>query len=427
MKNQHLSDCAQPLRLIVQGGGETGKTFLIKALQAYLRNEQITTAPTGIACTLTGGQTLHSLFHLQNTKELSSKNVEKLKLILNEVKYIIIDEFSIVGQRTFGNVSDRLCEVFSERCNELFAGRSIILFGDIHQLDPVLDTPLYNSSSNLGKICYDSFDKVAILKINMRQRDDNNYFQILERVKRGNCTSDDYVLLNKQFIYPSSHTLDPEMQYLFAENDACYKHNLKILKLSESSSNPIALITAKGNYKNSKPKNNKMFSKFKDIISVGARVLLTKNLSVKLNLINGSQGVVRHILYYKNSPPLQPDFVMVEFNDYRGPFFQNNLFPIKPYSKAEGDIFSYAIPLRVSYALTVHKSQGLTIPSCIVDLGSKKASIGMTYVAMSRVKRLSDIKFYYFTLNRINSIKETKQYSERMKEEQRLQSLDFIV
>ena len=130
----------------------------------------------------------------------------------------------------------------------------------------------------------------------------------------------------------------------------------------------------------------------------GARVMLTRNLCVKHGLVNGSIGYVSEIIYAEGSrPPSLPVCVNVKFDNYTGPKLDNGAIPIIPVSST----FQYnsstctrqQLPLRLAWAISIHKSQGMTLEKVVLELGDADFSPGLTYVAITRVKHLEDILF----------------------------------
>ncbi|KJK73347.1 hypothetical protein H634G_11488, partial [Metarhizium anisopliae BRIP 53293] len=175
------------LLLHVDGGGGTGKSYLINLLSAHLQAAAAgrgtpvwRAAPTGVAGNQISGTTLHSLLHLpinKDFKPLSAVDKAQLQKKLRDIKYLIIDEKSMLGLRQLSWIDDRLREAFPHRNEEFFGGLNILLVGDFFQLPPVLQKPLYYDKEVQGveikgRNAYRHFDKSVFLKVVQRQRGD---------------------------------------------------------------------------------------------------------------------------------------------------------------------------------------------------------------------------------------------------------------
>ena len=154
-------------------------------------------------------------------------------------------------------------------------------------------------------------------------------------------------------------------------------------------------------------------------LSNNSRVMLRTNLWVEGGLVNGSLGTVRHIVYAPGTrPPSLPLYLLAEFDNNRGPYVYENLFPIVPIVRCWNDKdITRALkqfPLTLAYAMTIHKSQSLTIPKIKIDIGAKESAIRLTYVALSRVRELSDIVFVKScNKDRYDAICKSKAYTDR--------------
>ena len=160
-------------------------------------------------------------------------------------------------------------------------------------------------------------------------------------------------------------------------------------------------------------------------LSKSARVMLTSNLWIKMGLVNGAMGTVEAICYTRDKPPALPVAVMVRFDHYSGPAMYNKTVPITPirrnWSSLGGQCSRLQLQLKLAWAVTIHKSQGLTLDKVVIDVGKKEFSCGLSFVACSRVRKLSDILFVPpFPLQRLTSIARSRRLHER---DQRLLSL----
>ncbi|OAQ57695.1 ATP-dependent DNA helicase PIF1 [Pochonia chlamydosporia 170] len=181
--NHFLNQEPSQLLLHVDGAGGTGKSYLINLLSAHLqaaagrRGTPVwRAAPTGVAGNQIPGTTLHSLLHLPINKAfmpLSAIDNAQLQKKLKDIKYLIINERSMLGLRQLSWIDDRLRDVFQNRNEDFFGGLNILLIGDFFQLHPVLLKPLYYDKDIQGveikgRNVYRRFDKTVFLKVVQR-------------------------------------------------------------------------------------------------------------------------------------------------------------------------------------------------------------------------------------------------------------------
>ena len=202
-----LSPNKDPLALTIIGEGGTGKSYLINAIRNLLREKCAVTATTGKAAFNINGVTVHSLLKLpvgsRGNKDLTGQSLIRLQESLSGIDYIIIDEYSMLGQVMFGWI-DRRCKQASACHDKLLGNKSLILCGDPAQLPPVADKPLYhamptNSIGEQGYLTYQMFDKVVKLNINQRVQGNNSeqiqFRQLLLRLRKADSTISDWKLL----------------------------------------------------------------------------------------------------------------------------------------------------------------------------------------------------------------------------------------
>uniref|UniRef100_A0A1I8G6N5 ATP-dependent DNA helicase n=1 Tax=Macrostomum lignano TaxID=282301 RepID=A0A1I8G6N5_9PLAT len=381
-----------PLRVILYGSAGTGKSFLIAALRKLIGEDKCKVmAPTGVAAFNIAGETLHSALKLNvkfsttacttnadgSTTSGSSKALSDMQSVWSNVRYIIIDEFSMVGQRTLAKVHNRLCELFPEEKRDTleegyFGGRSIILVGDVFQLPPVQDKQLYvfnkNAKDNLTPIgyqVYQSFKTVVYLNKQVRQANDTEFASILESLREGKVTEAIWKTVMDKCQVAAADMLpldvDGKCTLLYHTNEDVSNANCEELRKIVDDNNPVRIINATCTGRQPLTGNNADSSKQKSetglarrlFLAIGARVMLTRNLSVQNGLVNGSVGTVRGICYANGKKPPNdlPDCVW--------------------------------FPLRLAWAITIHKSQGLTIDKAFVQLGKGRKSppAGLYYTA----------------------------------------------
>ena len=166
-------------------------------------------------------------------------------------------------------------------------------------------------------------------------------------------------------------------------------------------------------------------------LAKGARVMLTMNLWPSVGLCNGATGTVVDIIYQNNHQPLDlPIAVLVEFDNYRGPVFNVNqplCIPICPITcKSQTEIGFHErqqLPLRLAWALTIHKSQGLALPKASIDIGKSERTTGVSYVAISRVRSLASCVIEPMMYERLTCLKSSANLQYKLEEENRLDQL----
>ena len=167
----------------------------------------------------------------------------------------------------------------------------------------------------------------------------------------------------------------------------------------------------------------------------GAAVMLTSNLWQEGGLCNGATGVVEDLLFHPDRPPpYLPIAALVHFSHYTDPAFlptNPKTVPIPPHLsewESDGQILSrQQLPLRLRYAVTIHKSQGQTLPQVVVDLGTAEKATGISFVAISRVRSLQNLVLQPMSFQRLQAIGKSKHLRERLREEERLRNLAQVI
>ena len=375
---QHIeAEAPPPLRMIVSGTAGTGKSYIIHCLRLLL-GDRVHVAFN------TEGHTLHSLLSLPTKGEYKDLEGECLHHMQQSgMQYLIIDEMSMVGRKTFGQIDKCLRQVFPHHGDQLFGGCSCLLFGDFGQLPPVMDLPLYTTVSqtalsDLGSSAYQLFDRATVLDQVMRQsgKDDDQvrFRNILLRMRDSKVTEEDWQHLMKQT--PAQvQDLGPfcNALHLYPTIEAVAEHNVTKLR---ASGQPIATVKAVHTGPNASKASPDDVAGLDPVVCIahGARVMLTSNLWTEVGLVNGAMGTVVAI-YYKSgqAPPNLPVCVMVQFDSYPGPTLCDGTVPIVPihhtWSASSAQCSWLQLPLKLAWAVTIHKAQGLTLDKVVIDVG----------------------------------------------------------
>ena len=261
--------------------------------------------------------------------------------------------------------------------------------------------------------------------------DQHLFRDLLLRLRDGECTISDWSLLSSRVIcnFDKSYIEDFPVRLAYS-NESVAAYNYHMLK---STGEPIFCINAKHNCKKAATLSADEFGGLERCIylNVGSQVMLTRNVWVNNGLCNGSMGVVKSIIYKDGQmPPALPLAVLVGFESYQGPSFNNEakIVPIVPIISASNTTVNMErqqLPLKLSWAITIHKSQGLTLSKAVVDLGPKEKVAGLAYVAISRVRKLSDLILLPLTHERLTAVQKSVNFKFRQEEEKRLDDLSM--
>jgi len=440
------------LRVNLDGVAGTGKTYVL--LQASKRVEDMATitgrkdpvlraAPTGIAAHSFHGRTLHSLFNIPVkipphglSRKLSRANLCSLQALFKHCKYLIIDEKSMIGIKFLGLLDQRLREIFPARQDEMYAGINIFLCGDFHQLPPIGAMVMYSDLPNTrnadfltGQQAYRALDTTVRLTQLMRQDGDDEetlrFRRALEELRVYQVSQQSWQLLNtrvrNQLTRDEVESFDDALRLYFRREEVRIYNHRRLRDCKQ----PILKIKSTHTGRGAEGANDDEADGLDPelCICLGARVMLTDNLWVENGLVNGSMGTVRDIVWNEGQDPTKdmPVAIMVEVDDYDGPKFPGtNYIPIFPVTRRfeykKRDCSRTNFPLRPAYAITVHKAQGLTLRQVVLNLERKDHSPGLSYVAISRVKKLSSIMFETpFDLSRFTT-KQSSNMKDRAKD-----------
>ncbi|KAL7297052.1 hypothetical protein TKK_0009478 [Trichogramma kaykai] len=334
-------------RVIIQGKAGSGKSTLINAIVQEVTDALgcdaiAIIAPTGAAALNVNGSTIHSFFKIpifhNKFEPLNSHSQRNFQLEHKALKFLIIDEMSMIGAKTLGEIESRCHELFPSR-DDSFAGLYVFMFGDYKQLSPVKDVALYNNSvsdamATKGAIVFQSFQLFIELSISHRQGNDRVFSKLLDNLANRDISVDEYNMLLQRKMSLLDETEKRRFDgaiHLIPTNDLVRQKNECCLR---ELGTPVLCINAQINGDVHKVNDDYCGLAPSLYLAIGCRVMLTQNMWVNGGLVNGSMGTVRAILYEENvSPPNLPSYVIIQFPLYHGPFIHDNLFPIKHLSR----------------------------------------------------------------------------------------------
>ena len=435
----------EPLRLFVSGFGGSGKSHLIRILMAYqfIRSEVkkepchfLLGAPTGIASHNIGGMTLHSMWNLpvnhgnsrrnsnEEYRKLRSGQINKMRANYKHACGLIVDEVSMISNRMLMAINLRMNEVVGSKNHEPFGGIPTVMFGDLFQLEPVNGCqPFIPLSSSIAQKMFGGFPcapnlwrvfQFRQLNTNHRQQGEENqkWRATLDHARYGMLSASDIKYLNQRMIDTSGCKLQKDYLDRYVE---------KFLECEEEGLGPVCLLPAnkmvkefnravmekKGEIPETiksidvfSGRNDELLSAAKKIlpglesdktggleaeldIAINTRVMLRVNDKRTPGLVNGARGTVCDIISEKTKVGRVPKKIVVKFD---GIDQVQTIERIERKFQVTSNCYVYRsmFPLINSYAMTIHKSQSLSLPCVFADLGDRIFADGMSYVALSR-------------------------------------------
>lgn len=412
--------------IFLHGAGGCGKSFCLKQLAKYTRDKGIRfayTATTGVAAENIiyweegiKSRTLHSWAGIGLARDDADTLVKRMSngaiRKWQKTEYIMIDEVSMLGSGLF-NKLDRIAKIlrFSE---EPFGGIKLILCGDFMQLAPVRDDWLFKSRAFKAlKFSYFIFRE-------SKRFDDINYFNLLSRARLGNLSDKDVRDLRKRVrtyekmeekILKSKKFDVVKPSFLYSRVDDVENKNREELKNC-----PGELISYEASdyseYKKEKKSDSEdKISRFlatsapKNIeLKVGAQVMLTINLDIEKGLVNGTRGVVSNIKQVDagQKPEIYVKFLnkqAMRMTEYRWEYEDKKIF-----------CFRSQLPLKLAWAVTIHKGQGCTLDYAVCDIGSDIFTAGQAYTALSRVRNMRSLFLLSFFSDSVRADPDAKKF-----------------
>ena len=379
--------------LFITGRAGTGKSTLLQIFRNTTKKRVVVLAPTGVAALNIRGQTIHSFFGLP-PRIINHKEIERRKnyRMYQNIDMIIIDEISMVRADLLDNINYFL--KVNRQNTQPFGGVQMIFFGDLFQLPPVVSTlpekeyfrtyyqsPYFFSANALQELSI----KMVELHHVYRQ-EERSFIQLLDSIRLNQMDYDDFMYLNER------HQPIPEDRSFYitlsARNDNANRINENELKaLTEPAVHFLASV--EGEF------NPQLYPTDLDLVlKKGAQVMFVKNDNQK-RFVNGTIGIVEEVtetcIKVKTLDDTHSE-KSIELEKQEWEIIRYEMNPKEPTnitSKIVGTFKQY--PLKLAWAITIHKSQGKTFERVIIDMGRGAFESGQTYVALSRCTTLNGV------------------------------------
>ena len=373
----------------ITGKAGSGKSTLLAYFRSITQKNTAVLAPTGVAAIRVKGQTIHSFFGFP-PKVIQTRHIKKVRQVelLQNLETLIIDEISMVRADVFDAI-DYSLRVHRKKLTQPFGGVQVIVFGDLFQLPPVVNM---DESSLLERmypngqfffhsnIFQDAQFKTLELQSIYRQTDDH-FIYLLNSVRDGSITNSQIELLNNSLV--DNFEMDEGKIILTTTNARASSINQNYLKQLKTEEFSYRAQATGMFYKELFPTDEVLKLK------KGAQVIMIKNDPVK-RWVNGSIGTIHDIAEKKIKVKINHkiyevkkekwDRIQYSYDDNQQEVLENVTGSFKQY------------PVRLAWAITIHKSQGQTFEKVIIDMSQGSFAPGQLYVALSRCISLEGIE-----------------------------------
>lgn len=378
--------------VFLTGSAGAGKTYVLNQYIKYLRERKVTvavTASTGIAATHMSGMTIHAWSGIGVKDSLSTADIRNLKTKkylaknMEKVKVLIIDEISMLHKNQL-NMVNTVLKYFKEELQG-FGGIQVVFSGDFFQLPPIGS----QGESTRDKFAFMSAawleaDLAICYLTEQHRQSENALTDILNEIRDGQVSQQSINLLKAT---TNNQLMAEEPPQLFTHNEDVDRINEQFLLKLNTPSQTYKAHT-KGNLKLVETLKKSANAPEKLRLKVGAKVMFVKN-NYEIGYVNGTVGEVVEFDADTNAPIVKTtDGQIIDVEEQQWSIDNEKGSPLASY---------FQLPLRLAWAITVHKSQGMTLDTAEIDL-SKTFERGQGYVALSRLKSIEGLRLKGFNV-----------------------------
>ena len=393
--------------LFLTGKAGTGKSTFLRYICDNVKKKHVVLAPTGIAAINAGGSTLHSFFRLPfhpllpDDPNLSLQRgrihqflryTKQQRKLLEELELIIIDEISMVRADIIDTV-DRILRVYSHNLRQPFGGKQLLLVGDVYQLEPVVKSDereilnrFYPNPFFFSARVFSQIDLVSIELQKVYRQRDTAFVSVLDHIRHATLTDADLQTLNARCgTQVEDSETDMYITLATRRNTVDYINERKLDAL------PGEAVVFQGKVEGDFPASSLPTTRDLEL-KPGAQIIFVKN-DPDRRWVNGTIGVVSgfgttdDLLYVITDDGHECD---VRPESWRNIRYKYNEEKKEIEEEVLGTFTQF--PVRLAWAITIHKSQGLTFSRAVVDLTGGAFAGGQTYVALSRCTSLEGLQ-----------------------------------
>ncbi len=375
----------------ITGRAGTGKSTLLRYFRATTDKNIVVLAPTGIAAINVSGQTIHSFFQFppRFIQESEIRPLGRNKSLIEKIEILIIDEASMVRADVLDGID--LSLRMNRGNHKPFGGVKVILIGDLFQLPPVVGqdmngffekkytSPFFFSARVFQKLGIRCFELTHIFRQN-----EPKFISLLNNIREDKHTEEDMTLLNTRLIDEDYFDEEEIFVVLTATNDAASRINA--YNLSKIEDEPYRYQASVAQKFDEKEYPNDLSLALKK----GAQIMMIKNDIEKKRWVNGTIGFIQD---------LTESMVTVNIDGEVHEVLRHKWEKIQYVFNEEEDRIEPEVigtfeqfPLKLAWAITIHKSQGQTFDEVVIDIGNGAFAHGQLYVALSRCTKLEGIR-----------------------------------